>query len=566
MDSFLTVIIIVVSSILLFLMIELVIRNRSYKELQQLKNWKQELKDKPVADELKKVKELNMTGQTEELFGKWRNEWDEMVATVIPQAEKQLQDAEGAVAGFSFRKARLAMEQARGSLTEADERISGVLNELQNLLDSHAKNTSEIELVRGTYREIKKNILAYRHTFSLVEKKLEELLDDEHKRFQLFEEATANGNYLEARDIVQSLEQGIAYMQTLLHEVPDLQMEYQTNLPAQLEDLFQGYEEMRRQGYVLDHLEIEKEIRDMYGQIQEGLDDIQALRVDEAKERVELLKNKLDLLYDQLEKEVTSKYYAEQDAVILHESITQLREQALQTREETQFVKQSYQLSDDDVEAQKYVEKQVNVLIKRFDVLQLRIAEQDIAFSVIREELEDIRRQIEAVEQLHEEYIDMLQALRKEEFQSRETLKEMRKTMIETKRIIQKSNLPGLPEDIIKGLGQAQISMQKVYEQLEYKPLNMGAVNAALEEGYTLVAGMYDATKELIEQANLVEKIIQYGNRYRSQSGRLAEEMEHAEKLFRQYEYGAALEQAASVLDQVEPGVIQKIEEFVKSE
>jgi septation ring formation regulator len=566
MDSFLTIIIIIVSSILLFLMIGLVIRNRSYKELEQLKEWKQSVKDKPVADELKKVKELNMMGQTEELFEKWRNEWDEMVATVIPQAEKRLQEAESAIAGFSFRKARASMERAGELLQEAEERINAVLSELENLLDSHSKNNSEIEQLRTAYRGIKKNVLAYRHTFSLAEKKLEELLDGEQEKFRLFEEATAKGNYLEAREIVQSLEEGISYMQTLLAEIPDLQTECQTNLPAQLEDLLQGYEEMRKQGYVLDHLEVVKEVHDMNTQVQECLDDIKALRVAEAKERIELLKNKLDTLYEQLENEVTAKHHAEHDAASLHESLTQLQKKMLQTKEETQFVKQGYQLSDEDVEAQKHVEKHVNMLIKRFDVLQLRVAEQDIAFSVIREELDDIRRQLDAVEKLHTEYRDMLQALRKEEFQAMETLKEMRKTMAETKRLLQKSNLPGLPEGIIAGMQQAQMAVQKVYEQLEHKPLNMNAVNAVLEEAHMQVGGMYSATKELIEQANLVEKIIQYGNRYRSQNSKLAEDLERAETLFRQYQYEAALEQAATSLETVEPGVVQKIEEFVINE
>jgi septation ring formation regulator len=566
MDSMLTVIILLVSAVIILLVAQLVFRNRLFQQIQSLQEWKKEIKDRPVADELKKVKTLNMTGQAEELFEAWREGWDEVVTVTIPKIDGVLKAAEAYAAQFKFRKAKVELDAASVMLEETDEKIQGILSELQELVESHQKNSAEMEQIRHTYREIKKTVLAHRHAFSLAEAKLEETMDAFHEKFHAYEEAIAKGNYLDAREIVTDLEERMQHLQSLVNDIPELQVECQTNVPVQLEDLLAGHEEMKKEGYVLDHLEIPKEVAAMNKEIRSCLADIKELEVAKAKEKVAALKGKMDVLYEQLETEVASKYYVEKETASLYDDIEAIRQEALQTKEETQFVKQSYQLSDKDVEIQKFIEKQISVLMKRFELIQIRIAEQDIAFSVIREELEDIRQQITAIAESHKNYKEMLQTLRKEELTARESLTQMRKQMTEMKRILQKSNLPGLPEECVHRLYEAQNAIHTVYQQLEMKPLNMPGVNNMLEEAKHLVDTAYKETKELVEQARLVEKTIQYGNRYRSQSPQMAQELEKAEELFRSYDYKAAFEQAAATLEKVEPGVVQKIEELVKTE
>ena len=66
--------------------------------------------------------------------------------------------------------------------------------------------------------------------------------------------------------------------------------------------------------------------------------------------------------------------------------------------------------------------------------------------------------------------------------------------------------------------------------------------------------------KELIEQMYLAEKVIQYGNRYRSSNTYIAESLKEAEELFHQFKYLEALETAASAIEKVDPGSMKNLE------
>ncbi|MFB7139887.1 septation ring formation regulator EzrA [Gottfriedia sp. NPDC056225] len=560
------VILVVISIVIALMIVALTIRQRLYKRLDELEAWKMQLMSKPVTDELSKLKALNMTGQTEELFEKWRTDWDEIVTAFIPKVTDSLQEIDEAINKYHFMKAKAGITELEARLNEAETSVELILNEVSDLVGSEEQNNSDIEKLNQEYLEQRKLLLTHRHLYSISETQLEEKMDEIKQQVQLFNETTENGNYLEARELVKHISDEVNTLKVNMQIIPDLYIESTTTMPSQIHNLSDGLKQMKADGYALDFEFLENETIECSKICIDCVELIKKLEITEANDKLDFVKAKVDAIYDLLEKEVESKYVVEKEIWSSQEEVLEIRENNLKTKEETQLVQQIYELSDEDTKAQKLVEKQVNIITKRFELLQIRVAEQDLAFSVIRDELDLLKKQMEEVKESHLAYVEMLKALRKDELQARDQLIDMKRLMLEVKRLVQISNLPGMPVSSMKQIQDAHDSMQRVYLELEKKPLKMTTVSSLLEQAATAVNDCYKETKYMIEQGYFVEKVIQYGNRYRSNNVQMAMSMDKAEQLFREFQYNEALEEAAVSIENVEPGAIDKLQEILNEQ
>ena len=180
--------------------------------------------------------------------------------------------------------------------------------------------------------------------------------------------------------------------------------------------------------------------------------------------------------------------------------------------------------------------------------------------------MNEIKDQLDALREEQHNFFFRLQALRKDEIEARDKIQELAKKVNEALRLISKSNIPGLPEDYRYLFKDGRESIKNVKKQLEEKPLNISSVNQYLEIAVLTVEKLVSTTYALIESARLAEKVIQYGNRYRSQYPTVSRALAEAEKAFRSFEYQRALEQAATSIQAIDPGAIKRIETLVSKE
>lgn len=549
----------VIVLILIFIIWGYFFKKRYFKEIDKLESWKISIMHRPVLEELSKVKQLNMTGETEEMFENWRIEWDAIITDHMPEVEVLLFDAEEFVDKYRFSRSKEVQRKITVKLNEVEEMIKKILYELNELVGSEEKNRLEIEDIKESYRQLKKSLLAHRHNYGKAADKLENSLDEVLLILQKYEEETVNGNYLNARELVLSIKEKLAVLSVKMEMLPKLLVESQSELHSQLHELKDGYEEMSGQGYMLSHIQFEQEISRLEEELdlyKTQLDNAETEAVDKG---IKDMHESIEVLYDLLEKEVLSKQYVLKNDEVLRKTISDLEYENDKLKVETIHVQHTYHLTENELDAQRKMEKQIAQISKRHQLLVLKMEDNVMASSLISEEMQGLAVQLKELQENQKDFTVKLQALRKDEMDARDSLAELKRKMVDTGRLIAKSNIPGLPEDYKVVLQDAKESMDDVQGKLEEKPLDMAAVYIYLEKAVQQVNKVPEKAHELIEHMYLAEKVIQFGNRYRSSHEIVAESLREAEAKFRSYEYQAALETAATAIEKVDPGSLSKI-------
>ncbi|CAH0209769.1 septation ring formation regulator EzrA [Peribacillus simplex] len=549
----------VIVLILIFIIWGYFFKKRYFKEIDRLESWKISITHRPVLEELSKVKQLNMTGETEEMFENWRIEWDAIITDHMPEVEELLFDAEEFVDKYRFSRSKEVQRKITVKLNEIEEMIKKILYELNELVGSEEKNRLEIEDIKESYRQLKKSLLAHRHNYGKAADKLENSLDEVVQILQKYEEETVNGNYLNARELVLSIKEKLAVLSVKMEMLPKLLVDSQSELHSQLHELKDGYEEMSEQGYLLSHIQFEQEISRLEEELELYKTQLENAETEAVEKGIKDMRESIEVLYDLLEKEVLSKQYILKNDEVLRKTISDLEYENDKLKVETIHVQHTYHLTENELDAQRKMEKQIAQISKRHQLLVLKMEDNVMASSLISEEMQGLAVQLKELQENQKDFTVKLQALRKDEMDARDSLAELKRKMVDTGRLIAKSNIPGLPEEYKVVLQDAKECMDDVQGKLEEKPLEMAAVYIYLEKAVQQVNRVHEKANELIEHMYLAEKVIQFGNRYRSSHDMVAESLREAEAKFRSYEYQAALETAATAIEKVDPGSLQKI-------
>lgn len=527
-------------------------RRRIFRKIDQLEKWKMAIDQRPIADEISRIKGLKMAGETERHFEKWKRQWDEIVTKSLPDVEELLLDIEDYANSFRFIMCNKLLEAAQERLESIEASLDNILAEVNQLVQSEEQNRKKMTVVHEQLQELKR--LLPRHTVDLgisypVWLDYYQQAEEWYRQFQ---EAQQNGNYLQAQDLLGKIEEKCRRLYEAIEVCPALNKALEHDLPRKLQEAEMAIKEMRQKGYAIEATGVKERLAELYKFRQEALSHMQSGDLEAVQTWKGKVEEGLEEIYLRLEKEVENKKFVERQLNKLEESSQQLTEAFLELKKQVADFKLAY-FWDQDWET-KYgrLEEEYKTAQKIAEWLKQTDYKSAGVYAEVKPELD---RYLEMSDKLMEGMAQLAEEIhhfRQDELEAKKVLQQLKKDLSKAKSELRKSNLPGLPDHVQSGLALAEEALQELKNALEQKPLDMHRVKHQLAQAKAQVQSIRQVAETVIDLARKAELYIQYANRFRNQDEQVRAILEDAEKAFRDWQYREALELAEEALDRAD--------------
>ena len=434
-----------------------------------------------------------------------------------------------------------------------------LLNEIKGVTSSEERNRKTITGLKAEYRELYRKFVSNQNEYGDVANSISLQFENIAKSFEVFERTIEKKDVLEVDDIIKSIENMLKNMNVTIEEVPSILLMAKSILPKRIEEATNTYEQMVKEGYPLDYLNVDYNIKEAKKKLADILDRTRVLNLEDNLFESKVLLDYFDTLFNDFEKEKVEKNNYEEANYKFQKKLNKINKLVDEIFKELSEIKNIYNLSKDDIKVLEDINSDLKQLNKDYDILIDNTKNSSFAYSKIIKEIENLFVRLVAIEDSLDNSLNVIGGMRDDELRAREQLEEIKSILKEAKSYIRDCNLPTIPKSYYTELSEASAAIKEIIKELDKKPITIKILNTRVDTARDLVLKLYTKTKELMKNARFAEMAIVYGNRYRSSFEGIDKNLTYSEVLFFKGEYKKSLELTINVLNRIEPGIYDKL-------
>ena len=563
MDVFLviitTAIIAFILVILTFVFIKRKQTNKYKKEINELDIEKNKLIGVPVLSEISKVKELVKTDNLKNKLDDWDNTFKLIKDDRVPKLNDLISDAEFLVDKKDYKQAIKKIAYIEMEIMALKRKSDLLVDEIKIITTSEERNRSLITKLKINYREIQNKFERTKKDYGEVADFITKEFENIDKEFQKFEDAMDINDYVLVEKIVTLLEEKINIMKTFIEEAPSIVLTATALIPNKIEEMTTMYFRMLRDGYPLDYLNVEYNLKEIKNKISKIMEDLKQLKIGDSKIELKTMLEYFDTLYNDFDKEKESKDIFKENTKNLKYKLDKINKIVKDIYLQIDDIKNTYDLSDEAINKFSVLNKNLEQINEDYKSLVSHGNGHTFAYSKLVDELDGLNMKLSRLQDDLDYQLRSITSMKDDETRAKEQLDTIKNLLKQSKYKLKEYKIPVIPSSYFIELKEAQDAIREVMKELDKKPIVIKILNIRVDTARDLVFKIYNKTNDMVKSVMLSEKVIMYGNRYRSQYTSVDEALEKATNLFKKGQYKLSYDIAIDSISKVDDQFLEKI-------
>lgn len=533
---------------------------RLKKTLENLEVEKNKLATSPIVPELAKVEAFLNNDKLKALYDEWSNRLKQIKEKQIPKLSDMILDAEYSLSQMDYKSTMYKIAKLEMELYKVRTNSEFLFGEIKDLTSSEERSRTIITGYKARYRTLYQKFVDSKAEYGEFENVVNTQFEVIAKRFEDFESIMDNNEYTEVDKILSIIDDLLNHIAVVVEEIPSIVLMITSILPKRMQEIENTYQEMVKNGYPLDYLNVEYNINESTKKIEEIKDRTKKLDMNESLLELKVLLEYFDSLFADFEKEKMARKTYEEKLLTFSTRIAKMNSIVDEIFSQLEEIKNIYNLKAEDMEVLNEVRNELFDLNTNYKVLQDHISvNNSFAYSKLVSEVEGLSNNLSHTEEKLDNTLNVIGNMHDDEVRARQQLEEIKMVLKDSKLQMRDYRLPVIPDSYYTELDEANIAIKEIVKELDKKPITIEVLNTRVDTARDLVLKLYTKTKEMMKNAMFAERAIVYGNRYRSSYDDLNKQLSLSEKLFYKGEYKKSFEFTVNVLNKIEPGIYNKI-------
>lgn len=530
------------------------------KTLEQLEIEKNRLATSPIVPELAKVESFLNNDKLKALYDEWSNRLKQIKDIQIPKLSDMILDAEYSLSQMDYKSTMYKIAKLEMELYKVRTNSDFLFGEIKDLTSSEERSRTIITGYKARYRALYQKFTDSKVEFGEYADIVNTQFEVIAKRFEDFENIMDNNEFTEVDKVLNIIEELLNHMSVVIEEVPSIVLMTNSVLPKSIKEVEDTYQEMIKEGYPLDYLNVEYNIKEISNKVNEIVERTKKLDMNQSLLELKVLVEYFENVFKDFEKEKMDRKSYEDKLLSFSTKLTKINEVVDDIYSKIEEVKNIYNLKENDIDVLNEIRNELNTLNTNFKVLQDHTKfNNTFAYSKLVQEIEGLSNNLSHTEEKLDGLLGVIGSMHDDELRARQQLEEIKLVLKDSKQQMRDYKLPVIPDYYYVELNEANTAIKEIVKELDKKPITIEVLNTRVDTARDLVLKLYTKTKEMMKNAMFAEKAIVYGNRYRSSNSELNNNLNISEKLFLKGEYKKSFELTVNLLNKIEPGIYNKI-------